>query len=226
MSSIASRSSLSAAARLPTPDRPAAELLDDRQQQPAVDLVESVPVHLEHLQRPSATSLRDAAVGAHLRVVAHPAQQPVRHARRAARARGHLRGRLALDRHAEDARRPQHDLLDVLLGVEVEPQHDPEARAQRRRQQPGPRRRADQRERLHRNLHRSRARPLADHDVELVVLHRGIEDLFDRRRHPVHFVDEEHLARLQVARASPRDRPAARSPDPRSAASRRRARWR
>ena len=41
--------------------------------------------------------------------------------------------------------------------------------------------------------------PSPDDDVELVVLHRRVEDLFDRRRHAVHFVDEEHLARLQVA---------------------------
>ena len=40
--------------------------------------------------------------------------------------------------------------------------------------------------------------PLADHDVELVVLHRRIEDLLDGRAHAVHFVDEEHLARLEV----------------------------
>ena len=84
------------------------------------------------------------------------------------------------------------------VGVEVEPVDDAEARAQRRRQQPGARRRADQRELLQRHLHRARARPLADDDVELVVLHRRIEDLLDRRRQPVDLVDEQHLVRLQV----------------------------
>ena len=71
---------------------------------------------------------------------------------------------------------------------------DAEARAQRRRQQSGPRRRADQRERLQRHLDRSRAGPLADDDVELEVLHRRIEDFLDRRRHAVNLVDEEHFA--------------------------------
>ena len=89
-------------------------------------------------------------------------------------------------------------VVEVRLLVEVEPMHDAEARPKRRRQQPRPRRRADERERLQRHLHRSRARPLTDDDVELEVLHRRIEDLFDRRAHPVDFVDEEHLARLQV----------------------------
>ena len=82
--------------------------------------------------------------------------------------------------------------------IEIQPLHDAEARAQRRRQQPRARRRADQRERLDRHLHRARARALADHDVELEVLHRRIEDLLDRRRQAVDLVDEQDLARLQV----------------------------
>ena len=65
-------------------------------------------------------------------------------------------------------------------------------------EQPGARRRADQRELLQRHLHRPRARSLADDDVELVVLHRRIEDLFDRRRQAMNLVDEEDLVLLQV----------------------------
>ena len=132
--------------------------------------------------------------GAHLREVADAPQQPVGDARRAARAPRDLsRGRL-VDRHAENPRRPADDLLEVALGVELQPVHDAEARAQRRRQQPRARRRADERELLQRHLDRSRARSLADHDVELVVLERRIQNLFDRRRHAVDFVDEQHLA--------------------------------
>ena len=51
MSSIASFSSLIAAAMVLTPDRAAAELVDDRPQQLAIDLVEAVLVDLEQLQR-------------------------------------------------------------------------------------------------------------------------------------------------------------------------------
>ena len=51
---------------------------------------------------------------------------------------------------------------------------------------------------LQRQLHRSRAGPLPDHDVELEVLHRRVEDFLDRRAHPVDLVDEQHVARLQV----------------------------
>ena len=97
------------------------------------------------------------------------------------------------NRHVQNARRPLDDLLQVDLVVEVQAMDDAEARAQRPRQQPGARRRANQRELLQRHLDRSRARALADHDVELVVLHRGIEHFLDRRRHPVDLVDEEHF---------------------------------
>ena len=74
----------------------------------------------------------------------------------------------------------------------------PRMRAERRRQEPCARRGADEGERLDRHLHRPRARPLPDHDVEIVVLHRGVERLLDRWRHPVHFVDEENVTRLEV----------------------------
>jgi hypothetical protein len=43
-----------------------------------------------------------------------------------------------------------------------------------------------------------RAGALPDHDVELIVFHRGIQNLFNRRRHPMDLVDEEHFARLEV----------------------------
>ena len=102
------------------------------------------------------------------------------------------------DRHVQNPRRPTDDFLQIRLRVEIEPMHDAEARPQRRRQQPGARRGADQRELLQRHLDRSRARALPDHDVELVVLHRRIQHFLDRRRHPVDLVDEQHLLLAQA----------------------------
>ena len=112
--------------------------------------------------------------------------------------RANLERRLGVDRHVENARRSPDDLVDVAILVEIEAVDDAEARAQRRGQQAGARRRANQRELLHRHLHRPRARTLPDDDVELVVLHRRIEDLFDGRRQPMDLVDEEHLVLLEV----------------------------
>ena len=44
----------------------------------------------------------------------------------------------------------------------------------------------------------ARRRPLADHDVELKVLHRRVEHLLDDRAQAMDLVDEQHVARLQV----------------------------
>ena len=187
-----------AAARLFSPTGPPANLSMIVAQQPAIGLVEAVRVHLEQLQRVVADRAGDAPVGAHLREVADAAQQPVGDARRAARPARDLARRLRRDLHAQNARRPRDDLGEIGLVVEVEAVHDAEPRSQRRRQQPRARRRANQRERLHRQLDRPRARPLADHDVDLEVLHRRVEDFLDRRTHAVDFVDEQHVARLQV----------------------------
>ena len=86
MSSIASGSSLIAAASALTPDRAAAELLDDGEQEPAVDLVEAVRVDLEQGEGVPGDRGGDRAVRAHLGEVAHAAQQAVGDARRAAAA--------------------------------------------------------------------------------------------------------------------------------------------
>ena len=106
----------------------------------------------------------------------------------------------AVRRHA-DAEQPRaalDDLHQFLGRVEIQPDRNAEAVAQRRRQQPGARRRADQRELRQIDLHRARRRPLADDQVELVVLHRRIEDFLDRRVEPVDLVDEQHVALFEI----------------------------
>ncbi len=64
-------------------------------------------------------------------------------------------------------------------GVVIEMVHDAEALAQRRGQHAGTRRRADEREALQRQLKRLRIRAAVDDEVDLKILHRGIEKLFD-----------------------------------------------
>ena len=130
----------------------------------------------------------------HLRVVADAAQQPVGDARRAPRAPRDLDRRRVVDRHVENPRGAADDFLEIRRRVELQPMDDAEPRSQRRRQQARPRRRADEREALEAHLDRPRARPLADDDVDLVVLERRIQDLFDGRRHPMDLVDEQHFA--------------------------------
>ena len=94
--------------------------------------------------------------------------------------------------------RALHDLHQILDGVVLEPCGPAEAIAQRRGQQAGARGRPDQREARQVESDRARRRPFADQQVELEVLHRRIQDLFDRRRQAVDLVDEEHVARFEV----------------------------
>ena len=99
---------------------------------------------------------------------------------------------------AEDAGAAPHDVLELVDLVEIEPDRNAEAVAERRRQQPEARRRADQREGREADLDRARRRPLADDQVELEILERRIEDFLDRRRQPVDLVDEQDVALFEV----------------------------
>src|SRR5208337_5439399 len=63
------------------PHWPALVLLDDAEQQLAVNLVEAVAIDLEHLQRRLRRRFVDLAYALHLGVVTYPAQQPVGNAR-------------------------------------------------------------------------------------------------------------------------------------------------
>ena len=130
--------------------------------------------------------------------VAHAAQQAAGDARRAARAPGDLVRAVVASWPTPSTRAPRlDDQLQFFDRVEIEPDRNAEAVAQRRRQQPSARRRADEGELRKVDLHRARRRAFADDEVELEVLHRRIEDFLHRRIEPVDFVDEQHVARLR-----------------------------
>ena len=91
-----------------------------------------------------------------------------------------------------------HDEVELRRLIEVEAQGNPETLAQRRGNEAEPRGRADQRELGQVDAHRARRRSFADDEVELEILHRGIEHFLDRRAQAMDLVDEQHIARLQV----------------------------
>ena len=100
--------------------------------------------------------------------------------------------------HADDFGGALDDEAQLVVGVELQAQQDAEARAQRRREQAGARGGGDEGEGL--DLHHvgARGRALADDDVELVVLERGVELFFEHRLQAVDLVEEQHLALAQV----------------------------
>src|SRR3954469_6587451 len=179
------------------PDRPAGEADAHRVEDLAVGAVEAEAVDLEQLERGVGRRAVDDAGAADLGPVAHALEQPVGDARRAAAALGDRPPAAVVERHAEDRRRAPDDPREVVGAVGLEAVLDAEAVAQRRREQPGPRRRADERERRQVERHDLGARPLPDRDRQPSVLHRRIERLLERAREPVDLVDEEDAARLE-----------------------------
>ena len=66
--------------------------------------------------------------------------------------------------------------------------------AQRGREQAGPGRGPDQRERPQRHVDRAGVDPFAQQDVDAKILHRRIEKFLDRLGQPMDLVDEQHRA--------------------------------
>ena len=130
--------------------------------------------------------------------IAHPPQQPTGDARRATRAACDLVGAVRGHADLEHAGAAGDDLLQFFLGIEIEPHRDPEAITQRIGQEPCARRGADQGELRQFDLDRARRGSLADDEVELEILHRGIEHLLDRGTEPMDFVDEEHVTLFEI----------------------------
>ena len=180
------------------PDRPAGIIDGDQPQIAMIERIEACAVDFELRQRAVGDSGIDRARALDRGEIAHAAQQPSRHARRAARAPRNLARAFPRQRKPEQPRPAPHDLLQLVDAVEFEPDGNAEALPERRRQQAGARGGADQREAGKIDAHRARRRPLADDQVELVVLERRIEDFLDRRVEPVDLVDEQHVAVFEI----------------------------
>ena len=180
-------------------DRAAAEALGDQAEIAPVELVEAERIDLEPAAAPcrrpcaSIASTPSTAAKSRTRRSSRVAMRGVPRERRAISVRA-----VGGEGDAEDAGAAAHDVFEFVHRVEIEPDRNAEAVAERRRQQAEPRRRADQRERREVDLHRARRRPLADDQVELEILERRIEDFLDRRRQAVDLVDEEDVALLEI----------------------------
>ena len=84
--------------------------------------------------------------------------------------------------------------------VKIQTMNMAEAVAQRRGQQARTSGRADQREALELQLDGSRRRSLTDHDIDLIVLHRRIEHLFDDMVQAMNFIDKKDIAFFEIGK--------------------------
>src|SRR6185295_3601917 len=89
--------------------------VDDRLQEPAVELVEPPAVHALAAQRILRDRLGDDTVSLDLGVVAHPAQQTIRDARRAPRAARDLARAGLVDARLQDGGRARDDAGQLVV---------------------------------------------------------------------------------------------------------------
>ena len=179
--------------------RAAAVLFENGRHDLLVDLVETEAVHVEQIQGGLRHGLGDASIRPYLRIVADAAQQAVGDARRpAATARDLFRGGV-LNLHMQQLRGTVHDglQLDYLVGVET--QHQSEPSAQWSADQALPRGGADGGELRHGQRVGSRARSRTHQNIHAEIFQRGVEHLLHVRQQAMDFVDEEDLARANVA---------------------------
>ena len=168
-------------------------------QQAAVEVVEAFRVDLQHLHRRVGDFAGDVR-----RRRCTWAKSRTRRSRRLA-MRGVPRERLAISAAPSASQAMPRICAERRTmrvsssgAVELQALDDAEAVAQRRGQQAGAGGRADQGEGRQVELDRARRRALADHDVDLEVLHRRVQHFLDHRREAVDLVDEQHVVRLQV----------------------------
>ena len=100
--------------------------------------------------------------------------------------------------HSQKGRGPAQYLRQRLRRIKIQAEDRAEAVAQRRGQEPGTRGRADQREALEIQLDGAGGWSLADHQIDLIILHRRVEDFLYDVIQPVNLVDEQDVALLEI----------------------------
>ena len=178
-------------------NRSAVEALGDCPEILAVGAIEAILVDTEKLQRLQRSLAINAIPTAHLRNIAHAPQDAVGDARCAPRPTRDLARGILIDRQTENARRARDDEQQLVRRVVLESQRDTETIAHRRGQKSRACRRTHQRERCEIEPERTRSWPLTNHDVDSAVLHRGIQELLDGTRKPMHLIDEEDVVRFE-----------------------------
>ncbi len=116
----------------------------------------------------------------YLRVIAHTTQQADGDARRPATAHRQLAQPVSVNADTEQCSITFQNECDFLRRVEFQTLNHAKTISKRRGQQSGARRRSDQRKPRQIEADRAGGRTFADHDVEGVILHRGVENFFNR----------------------------------------------
>ena len=150
-------------------------------------------VDFQCLQRLICHCIGDDAVCLHLGKVPHTAEHTVGDTRCAPGTPGDLHGAGGLNRHSQDARAAGNDLGQLLGGVKLQTQSYAETVAQGRRKLAGPGGGPDKGKMRQVQPDRVSRRPLADDDVDGVVLHGGIENFLHGAIQAVNFIHKKNV---------------------------------
>ena len=183
-------------------DGAAIVFLDDGAEEAAVEFVEAVGVDFEHFEGSHGGGTVDFPLGSYFRKITDAAEEAVGDAGCASGTHGDFGGAVAIDGDAEDLGGALDDPAEFVVGVELEAEEDAEAGAQRGGEQTGTRGGSDEGEGIDAHDVRAGRGAGADHDVELVVLERGVEFFFHDGLEAVDLVEEEDLAGLEVGEDS------------------------
>ena len=140
----------------------------------------------------------NAPVRPHLGEVPDAFEKAIGDTRRSPRAPGDFEGSRLVNRRVEKAGGAEHDLGQLLGGIEVQVVLKSEAIQKGCAQHARSRRGAGKRERLERDLDGSGVRPLAQDKIHAEILHRRVEKLLDGARKPVNLVHEKDASAIQV----------------------------
>lgn len=178
--------------------RTASEFLDERAKNMMVGRFESEVIDFKEIECFFGGSGVDGVVSVHLSVIADAFENAIGDARRLSAGFGDDVRAFFIELNTEDARGTLHDLLDFHRFIEFQAMNGAEAIAEgvgERAELGGG---ADQSELRQVELKRACGGTLADHDVELVILHRRVQYFLDRFVEPMDLVDEEDIARFEV----------------------------
>ena len=180
------------------PHRPAVIILCNQRQIAPVRPIQTQGIHPKARQRAVGDLLGQPSVTFNNRKINHPAQKPPRDPGCPTGAFGDFSGSLRISLDFRKPRATGHDLVKLLNRIEIQPRRDAKTIAQRCGQQAKACSGTNQREGLQFNPHRTCGGALADHQIQLKILKRGVEDFFHNRVQTVDFINKQNVLRLKV----------------------------
>src|SRR5262249_4546882 len=140
---------------------------------------------------------RDSSRCAHLGKIARASKQAISNARRPSTTACDLFRSTFVHFNGQNFRGSMKDDQQIFGLIKIEPMNDAKTRTQRRGNQPGTRRRANEGEMIQMKRMNASAGSLADDEIHTEILHRWIKDLFHSRLEPMDLIEKENFAAFE-----------------------------